>query len=77
MLLVAHDVNPLATYLDRVVYLAGGRALCGEVDDVIHVVPMGFQPFTLTLKITTQPFSYQKQLAKAAPRPLPMAFMAS
>jgi zinc/manganese transport system ATP-binding protein len=35
VLLVAHDVNPLATYLDRVVYLAGGRALCGEVGDVI------------------------------------------
>ena len=35
VLLVAHDVNPLATYLDRVVYLAGGRALCGEVEEVI------------------------------------------
>ena len=35
VLLVAHDVNPLAGYLDRVVYLAGGRALCGEVDQVI------------------------------------------
>jgi zinc/manganese transport system ATP-binding protein len=35
VLLVAHDVNPLAAYLDRVVYLAGGRALCGEVGDVI------------------------------------------
>jgi zinc/manganese transport system ATP-binding protein len=35
VLLVAHDVNPLATYLDRVVYLAGGRALCGEVQEVI------------------------------------------
>jgi zinc/manganese transport system ATP-binding protein len=35
VLLVAHDVNPLAAYLDRVVYLAGGRALCGEVNDVI------------------------------------------
>jgi zinc/manganese transport system ATP-binding protein len=35
VLLVAHDVNPLAAYLDRVVYLAGGQALCGEVDDVI------------------------------------------
>jgi zinc/manganese transport system ATP-binding protein len=35
VLLVAHDVNPLAAYLDRVVYLAGGRALCGEVDEVI------------------------------------------
>ncbi|HEY1567178.1 MAG TPA: metal ABC transporter ATP-binding protein [Solirubrobacteraceae bacterium] len=35
VLLVAHDVNPLAAYLDRVVYLAGGHALCGEVDEVI------------------------------------------
>ena len=35
VLLVAHDVNPLAAYLDRVVYLAGGQALCGEVEEVI------------------------------------------
>jgi zinc/manganese transport system ATP-binding protein len=35
VLLVAHDVNPLAAYLDRVAYLAGGRALCGDVDEVI------------------------------------------
>jgi zinc/manganese transport system ATP-binding protein len=32
---VAHDVNPLLGYLDRVVYLAGGRALSGPVPDVI------------------------------------------
>jgi zinc/manganese transport system ATP-binding protein len=35
VLLVAHDVNPLAPYLDRVAYLAGGRALAGSVSDVI------------------------------------------
>ncbi len=35
VLLVAHDVNPLLAYLDRVVYLAGGRALAGPVEDVI------------------------------------------
>jgi zinc/manganese transport system ATP-binding protein len=35
VLLVAHDVNPLLGYLDRVVYLAGGRALTGSVPDVI------------------------------------------
>jgi zinc/manganese transport system ATP-binding protein len=35
VLLVAHDVNPLASYLDRVVYLANGRAVCGPVEDVI------------------------------------------
>jgi zinc/manganese transport system ATP-binding protein len=35
VLLVAHDVNPLLPYLDRVVYLAGGRALSGAPDEVI------------------------------------------
>jgi zinc/manganese transport system ATP-binding protein len=34
-LLVAHDVNPLLPYLDRVVYLAGGRAVEGPVEQVI------------------------------------------
>ena len=35
VLLVAHDVNPLLPHLDRVLYLAAGRALAGPVDDVI------------------------------------------
>ncbi len=35
VLLVAHDINPLLTYLDRVIYVAGGRALQGTVADVI------------------------------------------
>jgi zinc/manganese transport system ATP-binding protein len=35
VLLVAHDVNPLLGYLDRVVYLAGGHAVAGTVDEVI------------------------------------------
>jgi zinc/manganese transport system ATP-binding protein len=35
VLLVAHDVNPLLSYLDRVVYLGGGRALAGPVEQVI------------------------------------------
>jgi zinc/manganese transport system ATP-binding protein len=35
VLLVAHDVNPLLGYLDRVVYLGGGQALAGRVDEVI------------------------------------------
>jgi zinc/manganese transport system ATP-binding protein len=34
-LLVAHDVNPLLSYLDRVVYLAGGHAVAGPVGEVI------------------------------------------
>jgi zinc/manganese transport system ATP-binding protein len=36
VLLVAHDVNPLLGYLDRVAYLAGGRALAGTVEQVIN-----------------------------------------
>ncbi|MGI8505225.1 MAG: metal ABC transporter ATP-binding protein [Solirubrobacteraceae bacterium] len=35
VLLVAHDVNPLLAHLDRVVYLADGRALVGPVEEVI------------------------------------------
>jgi zinc/manganese transport system ATP-binding protein len=35
VLLVAHDINPLLPYLDRVIYLAGGRALAGPVEGVI------------------------------------------
>jgi zinc/manganese transport system ATP-binding protein len=34
-LLVAHDVNPLLPYLDRVVYLAGGHAVEGPVEEVV------------------------------------------
>ncbi len=34
-LLVAHDVNPLLSYLDRVVYLAGGRGVEGPVEEVV------------------------------------------
>jgi zinc/manganese transport system ATP-binding protein len=35
VLLVAHDVNPLLPYLDRVLYLAGGRAAVGSPQEVI------------------------------------------
>lgn len=35
VLLVAHDVNPLLGYLDRVIYLAAGRALEGPVAEVV------------------------------------------
>jgi zinc/manganese transport system ATP-binding protein len=35
VLLVAHDVNPLLPYVDRVVYVAGGRVLAGPPENVI------------------------------------------
>jgi zinc/manganese transport system ATP-binding protein len=35
VLLVAHDINPLLPYLDRVVYLAAGHAVEGPVEHVI------------------------------------------
>ena len=35
VLLVAHDVNPLLPYVDRVVYIAGGRVLSGPPQEVI------------------------------------------
>ena len=35
VLLVAHDVNPLLSYLDRVVYFGAGRAVVGAPHEVI------------------------------------------
>lgn len=35
IVMVAHDVNPILPFLDRVVYLAGGRAVVGTPDEVI------------------------------------------
>jgi zinc/manganese transport system ATP-binding protein len=35
VLLVAHDVNPILSYLDRVVYIAGGAAVEGMPEEVI------------------------------------------
>jgi zinc/manganese transport system ATP-binding protein len=36
VLLSAHDLNPLLPVMDRIVYLAGGRALCGTSDEVVR-----------------------------------------
>ena len=33
---MAHDVNPLLGAMDRVLYLAGGRAAIGRVADVVN-----------------------------------------
>jgi zinc/manganese transport system ATP-binding protein len=35
VLLVAHDINPILSYLDRVLYIAGGGAVEGRPEDVI------------------------------------------
>jgi zinc/manganese transport system ATP-binding protein len=35
VMLVAHDVNPILPYLDRVIYLAGGAAAQGPPEEVI------------------------------------------
>jgi zinc/manganese transport system ATP-binding protein len=36
VVIVAHDVNPILLYLDRVVYIAGGGAVVGAPADVIR-----------------------------------------
>jgi zinc/manganese transport system ATP-binding protein len=35
ILFVAHDMNPLMRVMDRVLYLAGGGAVLGKLDDVV------------------------------------------
>ena len=34
-MMVAHDVNPILSHLDRVIYLAGGGAVAGTPAEVI------------------------------------------
>ncbi len=36
VLLVAHDVNPILPFVDRVVYVAGGQLVAGQPADVIN-----------------------------------------
>jgi zinc/manganese transport system ATP-binding protein len=36
VLFVGHDINPLTRVVDRVLYVAGGRAALGTVDEVIN-----------------------------------------
>jgi len=36
VLLVAHDINPILPFVDRVVYVAAGRVLAGKPEDVIQ-----------------------------------------
>jgi zinc/manganese transport system ATP-binding protein len=36
VLLSAHDLNPLLPVMDRIVYLAGGRAISGTSDEVVQ-----------------------------------------
>jgi len=35
VMMVAHDVNPILSYLDKVAYIAAGAAVCGAPRDVI------------------------------------------
>lgn len=52
------------------------RLVKGEVNDVLQVVPQGKKTFPLTIKVTTEPYSYKKELAKATAKPLPAALKA-
>jgi zinc/manganese transport system ATP-binding protein len=36
VLLVAHDINPILGFVDRVVYVAGGHVVAGKPEDVIR-----------------------------------------
>jgi tetratricopeptide (TPR) repeat protein len=47
------------------------RLVKGEVNDVLYVVPQGTKPFPLTTKVTVEPYSFKKELARATAKPLP------
>ena len=52
VLLVAHDVNPLMSYLDRVVYFGGGRAVVGSPDEVITARTLS-APYGVPIEVLT------------------------
>jgi zinc/manganese transport system ATP-binding protein len=41
VVMVAHDVNPILPYLDRVIYIAGGSAVIGTPEEVITADQLG------------------------------------
>jgi tetratricopeptide (TPR) repeat protein len=47
------------------------RIVKSEVNDLLQVVPQGNKPFTITTRITVQPYSYQKELLSRTRTPPP------
>jgi len=48
------------------------RFVKGDVNDLLYVVPQGTKPFELIMKVTVQPYSFKKDLAKeVTSKPLP------
>ncbi len=47
------------------------RLVKGEVNDILYVVPQGTKVMALTTKVTVQPYSFKKELAKAKGTTLP------
>src|SRR5262249_14782635 len=49
------------------------RLVKPEANQVLYVTPQGPKPFRLTTKITLEPYSHNKELAKATKGPIPAA----
>jgi tetratricopeptide (TPR) repeat protein len=47
------------------------RLVKGAVNDVLYIVPQGKKTAALVTKVTVKPYSYKKELAAAAKKPLP------
>src|SRR5262249_29264694 len=47
------------------------RLVKNETNHVLYATPQGLKPFRVTTKVTLQPYSYKKELAKATGGPLP------
>jgi tetratricopeptide (TPR) repeat protein len=47
------------------------KVVKGEANDILYVVPKGPKPIPLTMKVTVQPYTFKKELAKVSAKPLP------
>lgn len=60
--------NQKATY--EINGVKSQRFARGDVNDLLYVVPQGTKPFPLTIKVTTQPYSFKKDLTRPQPKTL-------
>jgi tetratricopeptide (TPR) repeat protein len=62
---------PYQTVTYEIRDVKSSKLLKGDINDSLSIVPQGQNPFSLTIKVTSQPFSFKKELAKANSKPAP------
>jgi transglutaminase-like putative cysteine protease len=62
---------PYQTVTYEIRDVKSSKLLKGDFNDTLSIVPQGQNPFSLTIKVINQPYSFKKELAKANSKPVP------